>query len=297
MIVPLDGSMLAERALRYVEALPTGQLRLVAVEPIELSAARERWANDEPSRWGTWPIHDARAYLELIAIPFREQGWDVDIQVLDGKSGPTIVEAARDAELIVMSTRGHGLSRHLLGSTADYVVDHAPVPALLIRDEHPSAYAIFRIVVPLDGLPRSEEALPVAEQLRKKLGAGLQLIRVIDPSTSARTVEELTSEAAAYLEQKARELRDMPGIVSTEVRLGTPEEHLLDALQLGDLVVMATSGEGHFRRAVFGDVSTAFVDRSPVPVTFIRAAPGEMSGIFERARGRVAARSGGQAAG
>lgn len=283
VMVPLDGSMLAERALRYAAALPTGKLRLVSVEPIELSAARLRWANDEPSRWGTWPIHDARAYLELLAAPFRELGWAVDTRVLSGEPGQSIVGAAEDSELIVMSTRGHGLSRLLLGTTADHVVNHACAPVITIRDEHPSVSAIVRMVVPLDGSVRGEEALPVAELLNSTSRAELHLIRVVDPSTSLRTVSELASEATMYLELMARELRDIADVVSTDVRLGDPEERLLEALRPGDLVVMATGRTGRLRRTAFGHASAAFIDRSPVPVACIRAAPANVSDVLERA--------------
>lgn len=290
VILPLDGSALAEQALRYAAALPTRFLRLLAVEPVDLSAARERWANDDPSPWGTWPIDDVRAYLELIAQPFREQGREVEVILRKGEPGPHIVGAAKDSELIVMSTRGNGLTRKLLGTTADYVLDHASVPTLLVRDVHPSVYAIFRVVVPLDGSERGDEAAPLAAMFCTGLGAELHLVRVVDPSTSLRTADELVEEANAYLDIQKFRLADAPLVVTTEVRIGTPDERLLDVLSVSDLVLMATRGHVRQRKRLLGDVSTALLDRAPIPVLVLRAAPGETTVLFDIAREGVSAR-------
>jgi nucleotide-binding universal stress UspA family protein len=271
VLVPLDGSKRAERALRYAQALPNRYLRLVSVEPIELSAVKERMANDDPSPWGEWPVDDARAYLELIATFFRNRGWEVEPILTNGDPGPRIVDAARTSELIVMSTRGHGLTRHLLGTTADYVLEHSAAPALLVRDDLASVYAFLRVVVPLDGSEQGEEAVPLGAMLCTGLGADLYLVEVVDPSTSIRTVEELRAESNAYLDVQKFRLSETPVRVSTEVRIGDHVESLLDVSRPGDLILMATRGHDRLHRIFLGYVSTAFVDRSPVPVALLRA--------------------------
>jgi nucleotide-binding universal stress UspA family protein len=198
--------------------------------------------------------------------PFREQGWEVEIVVLAGEAGPRIVETSRDAEMVVMSTRGHGATRHLLGSTADFVV-------------------------PLDGSEHGDEAIPLAAMYGTGMNAKLHLVRVVDPSTSVMTVDELREEAGAYLEVRKFRLAAVPGMITTEVRVGSPQEQLLEVLRPGDLVVMATRGRGRIRKVLLGSVSTALVDRAPVPVALIRAMPGEMAGIFGRAEESVATMS------
>jgi nucleotide-binding universal stress UspA family protein len=284
--VPLDGSRRAERALRYAEALPARRLRIVAVEPIELSAAKDRWAKDDPSPWGTWPTDDVRAYLELIAMPAHARGWTVEIVLEQGEPGPRIVDAARNSDLIVMSTRGHGLTKRLIGTTADYVATHSGVPSLLVRDEHPSVVAILRVVVPLDGSESAEEAAPLAALLCTGLGADLHLVSVVDPSTSIRSTEELVDETNAYLDIQRFRLETAPVAMSTEVRVGSPADELIALLTPGDLVLMAVPGG---TRRVLGGVSTTLVDRAPVPVSVLSTTPGKPLRMFERAGERIAA--------
>jgi nucleotide-binding universal stress UspA family protein len=281
ILVPLDGSEVAERALRYAALIPSRSVRLLAVAPITLSAARKRWALGEvPPDGGTWLVSSPAAYLELVALPLRAQGRDIEVVVATGKPGPVIVAAAADAELIVMATRGHGVTRLLVGSTADEVVRHAPVPTLLVRDQHPAiAPAVLRLVVPLDGSERAEEALPLAAIMRQGLGAALRLVRVVDPATSLATVDEVVRDAAAYLERQLRRLGDLDD-ATYAVAIGSPSERLLEELRPGDLVVMATRGLGGPGRRLLGDVTAAAVERSPVPVVLVRAAPGEMAGAL-----------------
>lgn len=82
---------------------------------------------------------DAEAVAQLgdLRDELRRQGLtNVSIEVLEGAPGEAIVEAAERlaCDLIVMSTHGRsGLGRALLGSVADHVTRHAPVPVFLVR--------------------------------------------------------------------------------------------------------------------------------------------------------------------
>src|SRR6266508_1223018 len=108
ILVPLDGSELAERALPYAALVPSRSVRLLAVEPVTLSAGRKRWTLDEPAPdGGTWKVTSPATYLELAGFPLREHGRSVEVVVTAGEPGPRIVEAAADADLIAMTTRGH----------------------------------------------------------------------------------------------------------------------------------------------------------------------------------------------
>ncbi|MEA2593724.1 MAG: hypothetical protein QOF01_193 [Thermomicrobiales bacterium] len=289
ILVPLDGSELAERALPYAALIPNRSIRLLACTPIELTAALKRWALGEvPPDGGDWLVSSPEDYLDLVGLPLRQQGREVEVVVTQGKPGPCIVRAATDAELVVMTTRGQGLTRLLVGRTADYVVRHAPVPVLLVRDEHPvAAVAVLRLVVPLDGSNYATEALPLAAVMRHGLGAALHLVRVVDPGTSLATVEEAEREAAFYLERQLARLDDRVGSITFEVRIGRPEERLLEAMRPGDLVVMATRGFGELGRRLMGSVATSIAEHAPVPVVLVRAAPGEMSKALARVAGRA----------
>ena len=88
VLVPLDGSELAEAALRLAELIPRQALRLLTVEPVKLSAARKCWAQEEWTPSGaSWLVPSVSAYLKIMAIPFREQGRDVEVVVTTGEPG------------------------------------------------------------------------------------------------------------------------------------------------------------------------------------------------------------------
>lgn len=135
ILLPLDGSALAEEALPYAIAQAQqfgAQLILLKVVPPLLEAR-----SPEMEALVKAKVKEAFA---PIAAQAQAAGVDVLIVSVEGGGGtgcaPTIVGyAARNAiDLIVMSTRGHGgFNRWVLGSTADGVVRKAPVPVLLVR--------------------------------------------------------------------------------------------------------------------------------------------------------------------
>lgn len=64
----------------------------------------------------------------------REMGVDVDVKVLDGNPVKTILEEAKDQDIIVMGTLGRtGMSKLLMGSVAEKVVRHSKNPVLVVR--------------------------------------------------------------------------------------------------------------------------------------------------------------------
>jgi nucleotide-binding universal stress UspA family protein len=84
---------------------------------------------------------EADLYLERVAERLAAAGVAVERRRLDGPAGESVVAAAREgsADLIAMTTHGRGgLGRLVLGSVADYVLQHAPCPVLLVRSNQTS---------------------------------------------------------------------------------------------------------------------------------------------------------------
>lgn len=71
ILVPLDGSDLAEAALPFAELIPSRHVRLLAVEPVILAAARRRAAVAPLPPSGSWHGLTAAAYLDRVGAPFR----------------------------------------------------------------------------------------------------------------------------------------------------------------------------------------------------------------------------------
>ena len=140
ILVPLDGSPLAERALKHAVALGTlMQARytlLQALDPLVVEHTQPPYAAGLDRRLLPEVRASAAAYLERIAARLRAQSLRVETDLVVGPPAFAIREYAREhnIDLIAMATHGHGgVSRLLLGSVADAVVRAADVPILLYR--------------------------------------------------------------------------------------------------------------------------------------------------------------------
>ena len=253
VLIPLDGSQGAEAALDWVHVLHAQQIRLLRVCPPD--------ENVDASA--------ARAYLADIAARACPPGAAIDLRVVSGDPAERIVAEASDADLIVMSTQGAGGGgRRLFGSVADRVSRHAPVPTLLLRGGRaPVATApLQRIVVPLDGSPAAERALPLGQRLAAMLDAPVHLVTVHEPTSGDGKADSITS-----LEREAAAVQANDLLATTEVRVGAPEDELLAAVAAGDLLVITTHGRGAARRWQIGHVAEKLLRHAPVPVVMIRA--------------------------
>ena len=152
-----------------------------------------------------------------------------------------------------------------------------------------------RIVVPLDGSQRAEQAIAHAEPLARATGAPLHLVRVVDTpslthvgtvglgieqaalSAALKRIETEQAAATAYL-AALRERLIARGMVTTmAVVTGEVVPTLLGAVRPRDLLVLTTHGRTGLARWFFGSVAEAVIRRSPVPVLVVRsvAAPAE----------------------
>ncbi len=139
ILVSLDGSRLAEKALPYARTLAQkfdAELILVRVlQPMIIM-----------SDYGYVPFYqsqvlqeeaDAKVYLSSIQKKFSNLGLTIHIEILEGNPvAETIIDMARETavDLIVMSTHGRsGLSQWVYGSVANKVLQHAPCPIFLVR--------------------------------------------------------------------------------------------------------------------------------------------------------------------
>jgi nucleotide-binding universal stress UspA family protein len=147
ILVPLDGSALAERVLPYVETLAhrfdsTILLVRATTPPEEITPAAP--AGPTPLTGPTFDplpvleaeVRAAATYLAAMAERLTEAGLAVESIQQDGAPAAVILDTARtrEVDLIAMTTHGRGgLARLAFGSVADEVLRHAPCPVLLVR--------------------------------------------------------------------------------------------------------------------------------------------------------------------
>lgn len=141
VLVPLDGSELAECALPEVIKLGRGGiigevilLKVIETEVFTIPRGYETSVDFAALR----EAHRAEAgtYLEGVQSRLRSEGIDVTIALLEGRPAETIVEFTRNrpVDLIVIGTHGYtGMKRLMFGSVALRVLHDADVPVLLIR--------------------------------------------------------------------------------------------------------------------------------------------------------------------
>jgi nucleotide-binding universal stress UspA family protein len=196
ILVPLDGSPLAEQVLPYARVLATTLetnlhlLHVLADERSQEAAAATIWGawgvgsaagrvpqvpSQQPSR------REVESYLEVLAQPLRDAGLRVTTEVAAGWPAETIVRRAteQEARLIAMGTHGYsGLRRWALGSVTDRVAHLATMPVFVVRAPA-DTFALTRILVPLDGSPEARAALPLACELAQRAGAAIDLLTVV----------------------------------------------------------------------------------------------------------------------
>lgn len=137
MLVPLDGSELAECVLPHVKSIATGcgvrklmLLRVVEPIPPEAPPALDFEALQKAG------LKTAEKYLAKIKAQLSKEGLNVEAKVLTGRPAETITDFAQrgKVDLIALATHGRsGISRWVFGSVADKLVRSSSAPVLLIR--------------------------------------------------------------------------------------------------------------------------------------------------------------------
>ena len=320
ILVPLDGSPLAEQALPLAAEIAQrsgAKLRLALVHelpppPFDSQAAKLFTSIEVASRKAE------RAYLRGVQARVRQGGTRLSSAVtLSGPVGPTLAKHVGELgiDLVVMATHGRGgLRRSWMGSVADHLIRHLQVPVLLVRspEGQPTpqrAGGLGQIMVPLDGSPLAEEALDAAARIARLWDAELTLVQVVRPvllsAEPAMPVpsaydEEFTtmwrSQAQDYLDGVIERLQG-EGLRASGVALigWNATDSILDLArpERVGMVVIATHGRGGLRRFALGSVADKLVRSADVPVLVYR--PSGRSG--KRAPSAQKAGSRGKAAG
>lgn len=139
-----------------------------------------------------------------------------------------------------------------------------------------------RVLLPLDGSPMAEQALPHAIAQAGRFQAELILLRVIEPFAHARGLslgdlrriqQQATTWAREYLERLAADVREQGIPVQTVIVDGRPYVEIpqyAEANQL-DLIVMSTRGQSGLSRWLMGSVADRVVRGATIPVLLVRS--------------------------
>lgn len=302
LLVPLDGSALAERALPIacdIARRTGGIVHLVRTHvPVAVVGATAEGAIFSQDMLAADDALRKRAaqYTEQIGTRLAaEWGLKVQWHAEDGTPAGVITDVAEriGADLVVMTTHGAGgFTPGWLGSVADSVIRHShrPVLALPENDAHlGEPFTPRRILVTLDGSPRAETIIPVARDLAVAYGAHLELIRVVAPYVPGDSldilaqerpdpfgVDEETVQAKASLDRIAADLERAGVKTTATVRVElAPTRTLLDHVRETDpdCLAIATQGRG-ISRIFLGSVADKLIRAAERPVLVLRPPKG-----------------------
>ena len=294
ILVPLDGSALAEQALTVAATLAGRMhagLHLVHVHaPPVADEFAQYGAASQAAR------ESAERYMLETADRLRAaHGGTVSATVLDGRPASAIAthSAATGADLIVMSSHGRtGASRFWLGSVADALIRSASIPVLVVRggdDTTPEReQSLFsRILVPLDGSSVAEQAIPHAIAVGALESAHVHLLRIEEVAEDLRRsvwvlaqrepddITERLRRADQYLEAVSARLDLQWGHVthSTEARGGHRVGETIATVATDrdiDLIAMTTHGRGA-SRLIVGSVADKVIRATTCSLMLMRA--------------------------
>jgi nucleotide-binding universal stress UspA family protein len=301
ILVPLDGSPLAECALPHAAAIAQAfdsELRLLRVLPAERRAARGYVDSAE------WRLRrsEATAYLQPLLARLQQQGLTVEGALAEGNIEEEIIESARrqQVDLIVLSTHGHnGASQFGLGGTAAKVISAAGVSVLVVRAGSASSFSSAanvvryeRILVPVDCSKRAEWALHLAAAVARAHGAELLVAHVVpvpqmpqrEPGSprEARLIEQVLRARRKSAEEYLDEVKSRISAPDLEVRTllvvsPTVARRLEEVAEQERAGLMVLSAHGHGGSAnapwAYGSVSASVVAYGTTPLLIFQDLP------------------------
>ncbi|GHO84438.1 universal stress protein [Dictyobacter formicarum] len=312
ILVPLDGSPLAEEAIALAAQIahgskaellllrvvpPSSCVPLYPVTPMDLTEPMEETA-----------FTNARTYMEEVIPRAHIDTLKVQTDVLLGGAANTIVDYAlqQGVGLIVMRSHGEtGLTRWIMGSTAQQLVRNSPVPVLVMNrpQNQPLRFQHTpRVLIALDGSPLAEEAIAPAALLSSALAhpgnGAIHLTRVVQHlkphgrQTKEQIVhinKEYRAEAEDYLKRikqriDAGFLMPLKLAITTSVVTYTDIEDITrriieESLCIGDapgftgcdIIAMSTHGRHGFQHLLLGSFTEEVFDAAQRPLLVVHA--------------------------
>ena len=287
ILVALDGSEVAEGAVPCAIAIadalradlafvnvwegPTGDIRSLPIETLPQLEADGRRA--------------CASYLEGIRSRLGRKS--IRLTVVAGFADREIVKAADEigARAIAIATHGRsGVTRWWYGSTASHLLRSSRQPIVAVGPHAlrpiSDKLMIKRVLVPLDGSPKAEEALSPARRLAEALGATLILARCVAPAGQAYPIlaaggylpamdHEIEEGAKAYLRGVAT--RVAANAEDAFVLRGSSADALIQFVETQniDLVVMTTHARAGLARGVLGSTADRML-QCAAPVMLLR---------------------------
>lgn len=314
VLVPLDGSELAEQVLPYVRLIAKAFQSEVTLVRI-VGPVSPELADPAHGIYRSQMLEAQRGqaadYLDRVAASLQKKALTVSTIVREGDPADTIItEAAKEKDtLIAVTTHGRGgIARLVLGSVTNKVLYNTTSPLLVVRAKEkplpPDAVRLKVAILPLDGSAVAEQALPHATALAQTMGLKVVLVRAIlsaqqiftyaggpwdgvPPGVLDEVIKSIEADANNYMRLADAKLRKQ-GVSSLEesVPYGNAADAIIDIARKTDdnLVVMTTHGRSGVGRFLLGSVADRVVRSCGDPVLLVRARAPRTGRATTRAR-------------
>jgi nucleotide-binding universal stress UspA family protein len=301
ILVPLDGSQLAECVFPHVSAMAHSfEAEITLLRILEKNQAG---APAQLFDLLNWQINKTKAalYLEKMKARMQEAGLQARTVVLDGLVAEGITEYVQKQgmKLIILSSHGHsGLSQWGISSIAQKIILSAPTSLLIVRanqfgdrpGELVETPVYQHILVPLDGSQRAENVLPIITRLAQFHKPQVHLVQVVqtpemarqmppareDIDLAAQVVARNMEEAGHYLEQ-VKSRSSLEGI-AVQTHLLTSDNAAATLHQLGeqehiDLVTFSAHGYTGNQQWPYGSMVNNFILYGKAPLLIVQDLP------------------------
>jgi nucleotide-binding universal stress UspA family protein len=290
ILVPLDGSSLAECALDHSLALARAfDARVTFLQVLEEQLVGCSRPVD-PLEWNMCKA-EVHSYLEAIIERFEAAGVQADYALLEGHPGPRILEfmQSRKIDLMIVSSHGRsGLNGWNAGGVINKVVLRSSVSTLLLRAYLPAKrgdeVGFQRLLVPLDCSQRAECSLEPAAAIARLHNSHILVVHMIrkpempcktpptaeDIELADRIIERNQREAKKYFE------RLQPRLPSgAQIRLVLADSvplrlHELIVEENIDLLILSAHGYSGMTRWPYGSTASSFLLYGSVPVLVVQ---------------------------
>lgn len=299
LLVPLDGSSLAEAALPAAHYLAhTLHASITLLHVIEQSAPDQVHGEPhitEPTEAGRYLAGVARTFPAGAPVAYHVHS----IEARD--VAQAIIDHAEElaVDLIVMCMHGHsGLRTWLFGTIAQRVIALGMTPVLLVNPgatESPPAFVCRRLLAPLDGNVEHEQGLAVAVGLAQACGAEILLLMVVPtlntlarerlatarllPGAVAALLDLTEQDAGLYLQRHVEQLAVQGMAAAATVRRGDPAQVIVRYARQAqaDLLVLGTHGKSHLDAFWSGSTTPKVSARTKAPLLLVPVHDGQAS--------------------
>jgi nucleotide-binding universal stress UspA family protein len=285
ILMPTDGSPASQKALSYGLELA----RFLGSEVTLLYALPQ--VNFIPTALGSLVLPfdlDRQAATEQVLSQAQKMASEAGVKAkLEGVAAypvPSILEAARSHELILMSSGG--AEGWPMGSVTHEILQRSPIPVLVVRQATPIPPQ--SILLPTDASEPSQRAAQHGLSLAKHFGAKVTFLSVLQnpttliPMPPAFIPRDVPPEQAEVLRQGydhglealMKQARAQGVRASSELlRRDEVAQAIVDMAQDHDWIVMGTHGRGWLGRLLLGSVAQKVANQSPKPVLIVPNRP------------------------